>query len=107
MATRAETSAYARLRRAGATCIQRPSDMFARIGGEEFAAILGDTELAGGITVAESIWRVVGALQYEHRGSTLGRVSVCIGDRSDGTGRRRRHGGVAADCRRGALSREI
>ncbi len=65
--------------RAGSTCVQRSSDLFARIGGEEFAAILSDTELAGGVAVAEAIARVIAALHYEHRGSTLGHVSVCIG----------------------------
>jgi len=65
--------------RAGATCVQRSSDLFARIGGEEFAAILSDTDAQGAIAVAESISRVIAALRYEHRGSTLGHVSVCIG----------------------------
>jgi diguanylate cyclase (GGDEF)-like protein len=38
-----------------ASCIHRPTDMAARMGGEEFAIILGDTNREGGIVVAEHI----------------------------------------------------
>jgi diguanylate cyclase (GGDEF)-like protein len=37
------------------TCIHRPTDMAARIGGEEFAVILGDTDRKGALVVAENI----------------------------------------------------
>jgi diguanylate cyclase (GGDEF)-like protein len=36
-------------------CIRRPTDMAARIGGEEFAVILGDTDRDGALVVAENI----------------------------------------------------
>jgi diguanylate cyclase (GGDEF)-like protein len=36
-------------------CIHRPTDMAARMGGEEFAVILGDTSREGGVVVAENI----------------------------------------------------
>ena len=36
-------------------CIHRPTDMAARIGGEEFAVILGDTDRNGALVVAENI----------------------------------------------------
>jgi diguanylate cyclase (GGDEF)-like protein len=39
--------------------LHRPSDMAARLGGEEFAVLLGDTDTVGAIKVAESIRRDV------------------------------------------------
>ncbi len=41
----------------------RDTDLVARYGGEEFAVILPRTGLPGALTVAERIWRAVGALQ--------------------------------------------
>jgi diguanylate cyclase (GGDEF)-like protein len=37
------------------SCIHRPTDMAARVGGEEFAVILGDTNRSGALVVAENI----------------------------------------------------
>ncbi|MDR0731764.1 MAG: diguanylate cyclase [Treponema sp.] len=37
--------------------LHRPSDMAARLGGEEFAVLLGDTDTAGAVKVAEAIRR--------------------------------------------------
>ncbi|MDR1971910.1 MAG: diguanylate cyclase [Treponema sp.] len=39
--------------------LHRPSDMAARLGGEEFAVLLGDTDTVGAIKVAEAIRRKV------------------------------------------------
>ena len=41
----------------------RDTDLVARYGGEEFAVILPRTGLPGALTVADRIWRAVGALQ--------------------------------------------
>ncbi|MDR0400215.1 MAG: diguanylate cyclase [Treponema sp.] len=40
--------------------LHRPSDMAARLGGEEFAVLLGDTDITGAVKVAEDIRRDVG-----------------------------------------------
>jgi diguanylate cyclase (GGDEF)-like protein len=40
----------------------RETDLLARYGGEEFAILLPRTPLAGALTVAERVWREVGAL---------------------------------------------
>jgi two-component system cell cycle response regulator len=55
-----------------AHCIQvnvRDTDLVARYGGEEFAVILPKTHLAGALTVAERIWRSIGALVTGPAGS--------------------------------------
>jgi len=41
----------------------RETDVVARYGGEEFAVLLPKTHLAGALTVAERVWRDVGALR--------------------------------------------
>jgi two-component system cell cycle response regulator len=43
----------------------RETDLVARYGGEEFAVLLPRTHLAGAITVAERIWKELGALRLE------------------------------------------
>jgi len=45
----------------------RETDLVARYGGEEFAVLLPRTHLAGAITVAERIWKELGALRLESR----------------------------------------
>ncbi|HEX8704626.1 MAG TPA: diguanylate cyclase [Myxococcaceae bacterium] len=48
----------------------RETDLVARYGGEEFAVLLPRTHLAGAITVAERIWKELGALRLSaHEGS--------------------------------------
>lgn len=49
-----------------ASCIRdsvRDTDFLARYGGDEFAVLLPRTHLAGALTVAERVWRSIGALR--------------------------------------------
>ena len=59
--------------------LQRPGDLAARIGGEEFVLLLPATSQAGASQVAERIRAAVARLEITHRGSKLGGVSVSIG----------------------------
>jgi len=65
--------------RALSACVKRTNDVLARYGGEEFSAILPSTNLADAILVAERMRAAVEAMNIDHDGSTLGRVSVSIG----------------------------
>jgi len=51
--------------------INRPSDLAARFGGEEFALILPDTPLDGAITIAEKVRQAVEELRIPHRTSQV------------------------------------
>ncbi|HYO56766.1 diguanylate cyclase [Archangium sp.] len=55
----------------------RETDLLARYGGEEFAILLPRTPLAGALTVAERVWRELGAL-YTGPQRTL-RVTASLG----------------------------
>jgi len=69
-----------RVAQAMASAVRRPSDALARFGGEEFAAILGDTDLAGALHVAESLRAAVAALGLPHESSPVAdHVSVSLG----------------------------
>ncbi|HTX59310.1 MAG TPA: diguanylate cyclase [Verrucomicrobiae bacterium] len=57
----------------------RPGDVVCRYGGEEFAAILPETDEAGAYVVAGEICQGVRGLQIPHRGSSLHYVSASIG----------------------------
>ena len=58
----------------------RPTDLAARIGGEEFAILLPDTTLEGAVRVAEKIHEALAAQAIAHAGSPLSeRVTVSIG----------------------------
>ena len=59
--------------------VRRPADTAGRYGGEEFVALLPDTEMAGVVEVAERICAAVADLDIPHRGSPIGRVTVSIG----------------------------
>ena len=57
----------------------RAADFVARLGGEEFAALLPGTNQEGAHLVAEHMLHAVHDLDIEHADSPLGRVSVSIG----------------------------
>ena len=59
---------------------QRPADLLARWGGEEFALLLPDTPAAGAVAVAQQLLQAVDALQLPHAASPVApRVTVSIG----------------------------
>ena len=59
--------------------LQRPADLAARIGGEEFVLLLPATGQAGASLVAERVRAAVARLAIVHRDSLLGGVTVSIG----------------------------
>jgi two-component system, cell cycle response regulator len=50
----------------------RDPDICARYGGEEFAVILPKTHMSGALTVAERVWRALGAKEYALVGGASG-----------------------------------
>ncbi|VVD61009.1 diguanylate cyclase [Pandoraea aquatica] len=59
--------------------LQRPSDAAGRYGGEEFMAVLPDTDALGAQRVAEGIRLAVDRLNLDHTSSDFGHVTVSIG----------------------------
>lgn len=53
------------------SCIRQDIDIFCRMGGEEFAAILPDTSLAGGYEVAERLRSLIESHVIEHEGHRI------------------------------------
>jgi len=63
-----------RVNEAMATCLRRPSDFIGRYGGEEFVAVLPNTDAAGARLVAERLRRAVEDLQLPHAKSNCASV---------------------------------
>jgi diguanylate cyclase (GGDEF)-like protein len=60
--------------------IHRPTDLLTRFGGEEFAIILGGTDAAGALNIAEQAVAKVNDLQIPHPGSpTSPHLTVSVG----------------------------
>lgn len=61
-------------------CVQRPGDCVGRYGGEEFAAILGNTNLDEALKVAQFFHKSVAALQIPHAYSSVDpHITISIG----------------------------
>jgi len=67
--------------------VRRPRDTAARFGGEEFAVVLPDTDLAGAQVIAENIRRAILDLGIVHEGNPHGIVTVSVGLASTCPGR--------------------
>lgn len=57
----------------------RPYDLVARLGGEEFAVLLPDSDTAGAVAVGERIRTALHELMLLHEGSPIGFVTASIG----------------------------
>lgn len=57
-------------------CLRRPSDFLGRYGGEEFIAVLANTDAAGARIVAERLRAAVEALAVPHDASTCAKVAT-------------------------------
>ena len=60
-------------------CAQRPADVAARFGGEEFSLILPATSIEGAKRVADQICASIHELGIPNRGTAIGRVTVSVG----------------------------
>lgn len=63
-----------RVTEAMVTCLRRPSDFLGRYGGEEFIAVLPNTDAVGAKIVAERLRAAVEALAIPHEASVCARV---------------------------------
>jgi diguanylate cyclase (GGDEF)-like protein len=69
-----------RVAEAFAETIKRPTDLVARFGGEEFALILGGTDAAGALTIAEHAVANVNDLRVSHSDSETSQfLTVSVG----------------------------
>jgi len=59
--------------------LNRPADLVARYGGEEFVCVLPDTELDGGMYIAEGIRTAIEVQRIPHQRSSFGYVTVSQG----------------------------
>ena len=59
--------------------LQRPADLAARYGGDEFVVLLPVTDTDGALDVAHRILRAIAALEIAHSASSFGRVTASIG----------------------------
>lgn len=60
-------------------CLRRPTDSLYRYGGEEFAAILADTDAAGADHIATRIMRAIQNLCLPHKESPYKQITVSVG----------------------------
>ena len=67
------------LARALSAALRRPADLVARVGGEEFAILMPDTDAEGAAHVAERVHEAVSDLVVETGGESVGRITVSIG----------------------------
>ncbi|MDP9018397.1 MAG: diguanylate cyclase [Candidatus Eremiobacteraeota bacterium] len=65
--------------KSGASCMNRPGDTFCRFGGEEFAAVLPETDREGALAIAESIRNAILLMNIGHERSSAGVVTVSVG----------------------------
>jgi diguanylate cyclase (GGDEF)-like protein len=60
--------------------LQRPGDVLARFGGDEFAVLLAETDAAGGLAVAERLREAVASLDLSWRRAPAGqRLTISVG----------------------------
>jgi len=59
--------------------LQRPADLAARYGGDEFVVLLPDTDADGALDVARRMLAAIGALDIPHGASPFGRITSSIG----------------------------
>ena len=76
---RAGDDCLAAVGRAIVQSLQRPADLAARYGGDEFVVLLPDTYADGALEVAHRVIGAVAALGIPHSGSPFGRVTSTIG----------------------------
>jgi diguanylate cyclase (GGDEF)-like protein/PAS domain S-box-containing protein len=62
-----------------ASVLRRDADLPARIGGEEFVAVMPMTAIEGAEVMAQQFLEAIADLKLEHKGSPLGRVSASVG----------------------------
>lgn len=67
------------LARCIAASVHRPQDLVCRIGGEEFALLLPNTDEAGALRIAEKVHAEIATLTIESAGIGAGAVTVSIG----------------------------
>ena len=59
--------------------LKRPTDLGARVGGEEFAGLMPETDILGAVAAAERIRQSIAGLNIAHVGNPAGYVTVSIG----------------------------
>lgn len=70
----------ARVAKALHSCVQRPGDCLGRYGGEEFAAILANTDLDQALQVAQYLHTSIAALQIPHAHSAVApQITISVG----------------------------